>query len=123
MGRCARVSYLTHDGKRDLREDIKLHDKLIVQVPLHASPAEHVAMSLDWPGWFRRMMPDLAALSSRELNEKRFIHRAVQERTGEISMTEMALETALAQIQSGNFRGWKQYRKMKMNEHIGEPMP
>jgi thymidylate synthase ThyX len=41
VGRCARVSYLTHDGKRDLEEDVKLHDKLLNDG--HMSPFEHVA--------------------------------------------------------------------------------
>ncbi len=45
VGRCARVSYLTHDGKRDPAADIALHDRLMVQVPLHASPAEHQAQA------------------------------------------------------------------------------
>jgi thymidylate synthase ThyX len=39
--RCARVSYLTHDGKRDLAEDIALHDKLLASG--HMSPLEHAA--------------------------------------------------------------------------------
>jgi len=46
-GRCARVSYLTHDGRRDLAEDVKLHDRLLAGIatddPLHMSPFEHVA--------------------------------------------------------------------------------
>jgi hypothetical protein len=46
VGRAARVSYLTHAGKRDIREDIALHDKLIVQDPPHAAPGEHVAQAL-----------------------------------------------------------------------------
>lgn len=75
VGRCARVSYLTHDGRRDLAEDVALHDKLVVAAPLHASPAEHVA---------------------KALGERRRI---------------------------GNFVGWHQYRKMLVNEHIGEAMP
>ncbi len=41
--RCARVSYLTHDGRRDPAEDITLYGKLISAVPPHASPLEHVA--------------------------------------------------------------------------------
>lgn len=42
--RCARVSYLTHDGRKTgLLEDIELHNKLVVATPLHASPAEHQA--------------------------------------------------------------------------------
>lgn len=39
--RCARVSYMTHDGKRDPEEDFKLHDRLVG--PGHWSPFEHVA--------------------------------------------------------------------------------
>jgi hypothetical protein len=42
--RCARVSFLNHDGTTpDPLKDIDLHDKLIVQKPIHASPAEHSA--------------------------------------------------------------------------------
>lgn len=47
VGRCARVSYLTHEGKRDPKEDIALHDRLIVQKPAHASPSEHQACALE----------------------------------------------------------------------------
>lgn len=44
--RCARVSYLNHDGsKPDQTKDIELHDRLVVQTPLHASPAEHPAQA------------------------------------------------------------------------------
>ncbi len=45
VGRCARVSYLTHDGNRDTSKDIALHDFLCEQQPLHASPSEHQAMA------------------------------------------------------------------------------
>lgn len=45
VGRCARVSYKTHDGKRDLSEDIRLHDQLAATIdseaPGHFSPFEH----------------------------------------------------------------------------------
>lgn len=41
VGRCARVSYLTHDGRRDPDEDVALHDRLLQSG--HLSPFEHVA--------------------------------------------------------------------------------
>ena len=41
VGRCARVSYLTHTGKREPERDIELHDKLISSG--HMSPLEHQA--------------------------------------------------------------------------------
>ena len=39
--RCARVSYLTHDGKRDIQKDIELCERLLAD--RHLSPFEHVA--------------------------------------------------------------------------------
>lgn len=70
-GRCARVSYLTHDGKRDLLEDIRLHDQLAATAslgaePMHASPFEHVAQAVggrqrigNFEGWkqYRKFFP------------------------------------------------------------------
>lgn len=51
-GRCARLSYLTHEGRRDIREDIKLANKLIYPKTaeldddvIHASPLEHICRS------------------------------------------------------------------------------
>jgi thymidylate synthase ThyX len=42
--RCARVSYLTHDGKKpDEAKDLALYDRLVGSRPLHASPIEHQA--------------------------------------------------------------------------------
>lgn len=63
-GRCARVSYLTHDGKRDPIKDISLADMLINNK--HMSPFEHQAMcapgvtSGNFRGWaqLRKMMKD-----------------------------------------------------------------
>ncbi len=57
-GRCARVSYLTHAGKRDLAADVELHDRLLESG--HMSPLEHPARPLsaaelersEWSGNF-----------------------------------------------------------------------
>ena len=70
VGRCARVSYLTHDGRRYVGEHIALHDRVVGPRPPHASPAEHVAQALDTLEW------------------------------------------------SGNFQGWRQYRKTLPHENI-----
>jgi hypothetical protein len=43
VGRCARLSYLTHDGVRDPQEDVGLCDRLWASAPKHLSPFEHVA--------------------------------------------------------------------------------
>lgn len=66
-GRCARVSYLTHAGKRDLDADIALHDRLLESG--HMSPMEHPAQPLG---------------------------------PGDLKKSEW----------SGNFRGWRSYRKL-----------
>ncbi len=42
--RCARTSFLTHDGKEpNLEQDLALFQRLVGSVPLHASPTEHQA--------------------------------------------------------------------------------
>lgn len=42
--RCARVSYLTHDGQTpSIEKDLALFNRLIISQPMHASPAEHQA--------------------------------------------------------------------------------
>lgn len=47
VARCARVSYLNHDGtKTSIGDDLKLYDRLLGQIPIHASPAEHQAKAL-----------------------------------------------------------------------------
>lgn len=50
VARCARVSYLTHEGKEPVFEDdFKLYDRLLGGNPIHASPAEHQAMAVSDP--------------------------------------------------------------------------
>lgn len=39
--RCARTSYLTHNGIRDPFDDIRLFNDLVSASPMHASPLEH----------------------------------------------------------------------------------
>ena len=64
--RCARVSYLLHDGQEpSVEKDLALYERLVGGVPLHASPIEHQATPM-----------------------------------------------ASAELWSGNFRGWLQYRKL-----------
>lgn len=41
--RCARVSYLTHDGTREIEKDLELYKRLVTANPRHESPLEHVA--------------------------------------------------------------------------------
>lgn len=45
VGRCTRVSYLTHANVRDPNEDIALHDRLVLSG--HMSPFEHVARPMN----------------------------------------------------------------------------
>lgn len=49
VGRCARVSYLTHDGRRDPEADIELYDRLWKSG--HLSPFEHVARPFTREEW------------------------------------------------------------------------
>jgi thymidylate synthase ThyX len=68
VARCARVSYLTHDGTRDRSKDLELFDRLLEGgANGHWSPFEHVATPLrddrafsgNFRGWeqFRKRFP------------------------------------------------------------------
>jgi len=86
VARCARVSYLTQEGKHPtIEDDLKLYERLVGSTPLHASPAEHQAT------------PD---------------HQSPQ---GTVSAcyVDWAKPT-----EHGNFHGWRQYRKMLLNENV-----
>jgi len=72
--RCARVSYLTHDGKRDHNKDLELHNRLLSEG--HMSPFEHIARPAkinennlmgNFRGWiqYRKLIPNESA---QELN-------------------------------------------------------
>jgi len=94
--RCARVSYLTHDGKRDLWADIKLYERLVAGG--HMSPLEHVA---------------------RPFTENEDWTRAVlQGRAAKMTDFQQEREQAISNLEfCGNFRGWMQLRKTITNEH------
>lgn len=52
VARCARVSYLTQDGKQPTIEaDLALYDRLVGSAPLHASPTEHQGTPMNDVAW------------------------------------------------------------------------
>jgi hypothetical protein len=66
VGRVARTSYLTQEGKHDVAEDVALHDRLALNRPMHASPLEQVCQAMGddvrygkYTGWksYRHMLP------------------------------------------------------------------
>lgn len=80
---CAQVSYRNND--LSLEKAQLIYDKLLVNEPIHASPAEHVATPL---GYYEiKAREELAA-----------------------TLNDPGIEYC------GNFKGWKQYRKLLKNE-------
>jgi thymidylate synthase ThyX len=45
VARCARVSYLNFEGRKDIDKDVDLFTKLAVQKPPHLSPLEHIVFN------------------------------------------------------------------------------
>jgi len=90
VGRCARISYLTHDGKRDPKADIEMAERLAAAG--HMSPWEHVArpMHKDEIKTYSTLDPRHYPGDGVILNEVPFL---------------------------GNFRGWVQARKELPNEY------
>lgn len=95
VARCARVSYLTHDGKRDIEADLALHDRLLSAG--HMSPFEHVA----------RPLTEDDLVNHKELGIPHKNDWVEWDATGTFV---------------GNFCGWIQYRKLIPNEQdiLGE---
>jgi thymidylate synthase ThyX len=87
VARCARVSYLTHDGKRDHEADLDLHNRLLSSG--HMSPFEHVARPIEEEDYGN---PRFALTPWRKEGD-RFVLDFL-----------------------GNFRGWVQYRKTILHE-------
>lgn len=90
VARCARVSYLTHDGKRSIEDDIVLYDRLASSG--HMSPMEHVATPMT-----RQMADDI-----------------IRPQLIDDWMT--AFAAIPKNVFSGNFRGWVSHRKQLPNE-------
>ena len=68
--RCARVSYLTHEGTREIGKDLELYERL--RSDRHLSPFEHVAtpsgdsnFHANFRGWIQ-MRAEIEALRSRQ---------------------------------------------------------
>ena len=80
--RCARLSYMTFDGKIDYEKDIKLHDQLLESK--HLSCFEHIAKC-----------PEFTTNDDIRGWEKGFTHCDVNDN-----------------LWSGNFKGWIQYRQL-----------
>ena len=89
IGRCTRVSYLTHDGKRDPKADIELCERLLKSG--HMSPFEHAARPLH-----EAEASDIAAVTLKTCG----FHPPMDTR----------------HTFRGNFRGWVQARKLIRNE-------
>jgi len=76
VARCARVSYLNHDGTNpNYEKDLELYNRLLGGVPIHASPAEHQAMAIGDPnvrsGNFRGWIQYRQTLKNQNITEYR----------------------------------------------------
>jgi hypothetical protein len=97
VARCARVSYLTHDGKRDIEEDLKLFERL--RTSGHWSPFEHVATP-----YFENVAVKTIPVGRGRMGML-------------YAMTTDKDVPTYEDKQSGNFTGWKQYRKEFADEN------
>lgn len=73
--RCARVSYLTHDGRRDWNADLDLYERLTTASPPHWSPLEHPATPIPGytPGNFTGWKQLRHALRKREIEHDSYL--------------------------------------------------
>lgn len=92
-GRCARVSYLTHDGKHSPEDDIRLHGTLLSN--RHMAPLEHAARPMtEFEYHDQFAMPKWIWDKDSNLFKQASVN-------GELQYTHFC----------GNLNGWVQYRK------------
>lgn len=103
VARCARVSYLNHEGGQDINKDYSLFQKLLGSNPKHSSPCEHQSRPME-----SHEVPTLC-YSGEELPDHLKGMRGwvpgIDGDTGEMCWF-------LKDRRCGNFTGWVQYRKL-----------
>lgn len=101
--RCARISYLTHDGKSDYQKDIDLHDMLLEAK--HASPFEHCAQVMTDDEYVTRINGEV--IYNEEVDHKDHVSTVVIK-----DDKPLVKANSKAFGWSRNFRGFKQYREI-----------
>lgn len=98
VARCARVSALTHEGKRDIEKDLELYDRLLNARPMHASPFEHVATP--WTHYADRLEQYERSVARHE------------------ALGEPVPVWVRQALYCANFRGWVQLRHQMPGESV-----
>jgi hypothetical protein len=106
VARCARVSYLTHDNKRDIEKDLELFERL--KTSGHWSPFEHVAT----PYYLENIYLDVQLKRQDGL----LLDDRLKEGF-EWSKKKQVVSPKYLDLRSGNFIGWKQFRKEFQDEN------
>ena len=94
VARCARVSYLTHDGKRNIEKDLELFERL--RTSGHYSPFEHVATPsfADADKFYPENDADADEHGWKLTDDSKYLN-----------------------LRNGNFIGWRQMRQDLPNEN------
>lgn len=120
VGRCARITHLTHDGRRDLKEDVGLHDRILA--PGHMAPFEHVARPMS-----EHELELFAQKKMRwDLVNRRWywVGATYYRKTGKSDLVSCSYDQPDAGPGNdgeythflGNVQGWVQYRKLIPHE-------
>lgn len=96
VGRCARVSYLTHEGTRDIQADVDLAEQRLLQSG-HMAPFEHAARAMN------------------EMEQVLFQRRAPIPAPSSTPTRPIWRDGPITRY-CGNFNGWVQARKAIPNE-------
>jgi thymidylate synthase ThyX len=114
--RCARVSYLTHDGKRELAADTGLYARLFSDG--HVSPLEHPARPMT------KLELDEAEMHEFVVRRTDLPDRVIRRRDAQHFrrfVASVGVDTIVAERVTyflGNFNGWVQHRKELPGEAI-----
>ncbi len=118
FARCARASYVNFYGKKDIDDDIKLHDDLVPK--FHISPSEHQTKAKSPEGWDRSEYTE----TFTKINKTRLI---LNQNYGDYILNKREYQLYGDKdnpIEFGEYRyyfknldGWKPYRSTIHNEN------
>ncbi len=109
---CARVSYTVVGNEKEVTSEtlLGIHDKVVNAKPLHASPLEHCAQVPTKDDYFAALRGEGFRGMDEEVSDERYQDRLLHESYFKKNDDRVGW--------FGNFRGFKQYRKMIPNENI-----
>jgi thymidylate synthase ThyX len=107
IARCARLSYMTHEGEIDYEKDVKMHDSLLLNK--HMSPFEHCAKAMNDEEYYSFVKGQIPTIID-EYGITNLEMMPVSSGHSVVGFTGINSNNGNKYGWCNNFKGWIQYR-------------